>query len=51
MVFSKYLEWGLLRVLVLGAFNWNQSDNSLRRLHIPLGAWKKVEKAGFGDAI
>ena len=41
----------LLRVLVLGAFNWDQSNNNLRRLHVPLGAWKKVEKAGLGDAI
>ena len=42
---------GLLRVLVLGAFNWDQSNNNLGRLHVPLRAWKKVEKAGFGDAI
>ena len=48
---KRILGMRLLRVLVLGAFNWDQSNNNLRRLHVPLRAWKKVEKAGFGDAI
>lgn len=35
---------GPLRVPILGAFNWAQSNNNLSRLSVPLGAWKKAER-------